>query len=276
MTDPEATTDLTPTQRAVALVGLAVLLLGAYWVIRPFLVPILWAAILAYVTWPIYSRLDAFLPRRPLTTSFVMTAGLILLLLGPAVAIGFSLSQEVGTAAEAVRTLHQQDHDRLLNWLHAVPQVGPPLAQRVEALLTEPEALRSSLLELARNSSGALQDMAGDALRNLIKVGIALLTLFFLYRHGTRIVDQIRRAVDYLAGGRFWRYMAPITRTVNAVVFGLILTALAQGLLAGLNAARRAQGLDAWWPRRDEAYLGVLVDDDTVAGAVDDAVNVTV
>ncbi|RCV90598.1 tRNA uridine-5-carboxymethylaminomethyl(34) synthesis enzyme MnmG [Billgrantia montanilacus] len=35
----------------------------------------------------------------------------------------------------------------------------------------------------------------------------------------------------------------------------------AQGLLAGLNAARRARELDAWWPRRDEAYLGVLVDD---------------
>jgi len=35
----------------------------------------------------------------------------------------------------------------------------------------------------------------------------------------------------------------------------------AQGLLAGLNAARRARELDAWTPRRDEAYLGVLVDD---------------
>ncbi|WP_299234170.1 tRNA uridine-5-carboxymethylaminomethyl(34) synthesis enzyme MnmG [uncultured Halomonas sp.] len=35
----------------------------------------------------------------------------------------------------------------------------------------------------------------------------------------------------------------------------------AQGLLAGLNAARRAQGLDTWCPGRDEAYLGVLVDD---------------
>ena len=35
----------------------------------------------------------------------------------------------------------------------------------------------------------------------------------------------------------------------------------AQGLLAGLNAARRARGLEAWAPRRDEAYLGVLVDD---------------
>ncbi|MBI3147887.1 MAG: tRNA uridine-5-carboxymethylaminomethyl(34) synthesis enzyme MnmG [Betaproteobacteria bacterium] len=37
--------------------------------------------------------------------------------------------------------------------------------------------------------------------------------------------------------------------------------AAAQGLLAGLNAARQAQGREGWFPRRDEAYLGVLVDD---------------
>ncbi len=37
--------------------------------------------------------------------------------------------------------------------------------------------------------------------------------------------------------------------------------AAAQGLLAGLNAARRALGREGWYPRRDEAYLGVLVDD---------------
>jgi tRNA uridine 5-carboxymethylaminomethyl modification enzyme len=37
--------------------------------------------------------------------------------------------------------------------------------------------------------------------------------------------------------------------------------AAAQGLLAGLNAARQAAGHEGWWPRRDEAYLGVLADD---------------
>ena len=37
--------------------------------------------------------------------------------------------------------------------------------------------------------------------------------------------------------------------------------AAAQGLLAGLNAVRRVRGQDPWWPRRDQAYLGVLVDD---------------
>ena len=35
----------------------------------------------------------------------------------------------------------------------------------------------------------------------------------------------------------------------------------AQGLLAGLNAGLRAQGKEAWYPRRDEAYIGVMVDD---------------
>ena len=37
--------------------------------------------------------------------------------------------------------------------------------------------------------------------------------------------------------------------------------AAAQGLLAGINAGRKSQGQDGWCPRRDEAYLGVLVDD---------------
>jgi len=37
--------------------------------------------------------------------------------------------------------------------------------------------------------------------------------------------------------------------------------AAAQGLLAGINAARYTRGLQPWCPRRDEAYLGVLVDD---------------
>jgi len=37
--------------------------------------------------------------------------------------------------------------------------------------------------------------------------------------------------------------------------------AAAQGLLAGLNAALQAQGREPWWPERDQAYLGVLVDD---------------
>ncbi|GMQ91317.1 MAG: tRNA uridine-5-carboxymethylaminomethyl(34) synthesis enzyme MnmG [Gammaproteobacteria bacterium] len=42
--------------------------------------------------------------------------------------------------------------------------------------------------------------------------------------------------------------------------------AAAQGLLAGINAALREQGRDAWYPKRDQAYIGVLVDDLITSG----------
>ncbi len=45
--------------------------------------------------------------------------------------------------------------------------------------------------------------------------------------------------------------------------------AAAQGLLAGLNAARQVQQKEAWSPRRDEAYLGVLVDDLITCGTLE-------
>jgi len=45
--------------------------------------------------------------------------------------------------------------------------------------------------------------------------------------------------------------------------------AAAQGLLAGLNAARRAQDKEGWYPQRSEAYLGVLVDDLITTGVTE-------
>ncbi len=45
--------------------------------------------------------------------------------------------------------------------------------------------------------------------------------------------------------------------------------AAAQGLLAGLNAARRAQQRAPWYPRRDEAYIGVLIDDLVTRGTTE-------
>jgi len=45
--------------------------------------------------------------------------------------------------------------------------------------------------------------------------------------------------------------------------------AAAQGLIAGLNAARATRDEQPWWPRRDEAYTGVLIDDLTTNGTIE-------
>ncbi len=43
--------------------------------------------------------------------------------------------------------------------------------------------------------------------------------------------------------------------------------AAGQGLVAGINASRQSQQLEPWWPRRDQAYIGVLIDDLVTKGA---------
>jgi len=45
--------------------------------------------------------------------------------------------------------------------------------------------------------------------------------------------------------------------------------AAAQGLVAGINAARAAQEMDGWWPKRSEAYIGVLIDDLVTCGVTE-------
>jgi len=218
----------------LALAALAALLLGAYLVLRPFLIPILWAAILVYATWPLYRRLRLHLLGQGVATSLVMTAGLILLLFGPVVVISLSLSAEMATAVAVVRDISAQDQSRMVSLVRGIPILGPAAAHRLEGLIQDPQILQESLVSLAQASSGLLKEMAGGAARNAVKLGVALITVFFLYLHGEAIVAQIRRAAVSLGGERVLEYLTPVTQTVNAVLFGLILTALAQGLLAGL------------------------------------------
>jgi len=61
---------------------------------------------------------------------------------------------------------------------------------------------------------------------------LALLTLFFLYRDGHLLAPQIQAGLRRVGGARFAAMFDPLGRTVRAVMYGTLFTALSQGVLA--------------------------------------------
>jgi predicted PurR-regulated permease PerM len=78
--------------------------------------------------------------------------------------------------------------------------------------------------------------MVGGVGRNLVKLVIAMLSLFFMYRDGEHVAAQVEKMLERIFGEmRVRHYIDAIGSTVKAVVYGLLLAALAQGTLAGIG-----------------------------------------
>ncbi len=217
----------------VALLGVFVLL--AYAVLNRFLIPVAWAGILAYVTWPAHCRLIALLRGQRVLSALVMT-----LVLGTAFVLPFiwlfMLMREELPALYAFMT------EKIAGGLPPLPALVrdfPYLGQWVEGYwqrwINDPNSLKDQLEPLLKDSTDEITTMLGGVGRNAIKFAIALLTVFFLYRHGERIFDQLRRVLQRFLGPSVEGYLSAVGRTTKAVVYGLVLTALAQGLLAGIG-----------------------------------------
>src|SRR5262249_53924970 len=82
---------------------LLILAAGCFVVLRPFLSAVLWAAILAYSTWPIYRHLHASLPRLETLTAALMTLAVAAVIVVPFVVVGSKLVENSAPVVNAVR-----------------------------------------------------------------------------------------------------------------------------------------------------------------------------
>lgn len=224
-------------RRLFLLVSLGGLLVLAFVVLRPFLVPVLWAGILVYVTWPFYLRLRRRLSGRPNLSALLMTLLLSLLLILPVVWVLLLMRSEFTDIYQKIMGQINQGHVDLPPELRQLPWVGPRIGAFFDRINADPAALQAEI----RNGSNWLMTHAGDLLggvgRNLAKMGFALLTTFFLYRDGEAFVVQVREVMDRMLGRRADDYVEAIGATTRAVVYGIVLTAVAQGVLSGVGYA---------------------------------------
>src|SRR5690606_37111823 len=106
------------------------------------------------------------------------------------------------------------------------------LQAMVGELTREPEALRARLTEWVRQGSDLVLTLIGDVGRNAAKLGFALITVFFLYRDGERVLAQVVAVMRRFLGERLDSYLAAVGGMTKAVVWGLIATAIGQGFVA--------------------------------------------
>lgn len=216
-------------------VFLAGLVAAVYVVLSPFLASVAWAAILAYISWPGYVRLCRRLGNRFNLAALIMTMLVAAVLIVPVLGVVVLLQGEFMGGVHLVVDRLARGDLRLPDWMAGLPWVGPELQDWLARASAAPGGINAQLQQLLASFRGEAVALLGGVGRNLIKLAFALLTLFFLYRDGERALGQLRQVLADMIGPRIHGYFDAVGNTTRAVLYGIVLTALAQGALAGLG-----------------------------------------
>ena len=230
--EPDA---LTVTRRIILALLLGALFILGYLVLSWFIAPAVWAAILAYVTWPAYARLRKLLRGNAMGSALVMTLLLTTAFVLPLLWFIYLMQGEFVLAYQAASAYLADGPHRLPNFVLSLPWIGERLQDLIDQFTTDPAALRAQLANWGQQWLGELGNLLGGVGRNAVKLGFALLTVLFVYRDGESLLDQVRRVLRRFLGTRVDGYIVAIGNTTTAVLYGLVLTALAQGALAGVG-----------------------------------------
>ncbi len=226
-----------PERRAeqlAALAGIAVLAAATFAVLRPFVVPILWAFVIALASWPAFERALAFTGGRRTLASAVMLAGLTLGLVVPIALAGLGLSRSVPTAVEQARALLTDPPDPPA-WVLTTPVLDTTVGSAWQEIASDDFALGASLEPYAGRISTFLLGVATGIGNGLFQLGLSLLIVFFLYRDGDFVAEQVRRLFARVAGSRAERLLREAHGTMIGVLYGIIGTALIQGALTAVG-----------------------------------------
>ncbi len=222
------------TQRRVQLAVQALIAFVALVVLRPFLLPAAWAAILAFATWPVYYRLERRL-RRPALAATVMTVSLVLLVLIPLILVLALLAFEVQRTLPEFRQTLAHSVDAFPSALRRVPLVGEYVAERVARFLADPSMRQQWLGERLGGVTSAVAGAVGSVGRAMLEALLTVLILFFFLRYGRVLAKQAHRVALRFGGERMETIFAPMGGTVRAVLYGTLLIAIVQGTLVGLG-----------------------------------------
>lgn len=220
-------------EKIASLAALCLLLFACYQVLQPFIFDLLWAAILCYVTWPLYARLrDWKLTRDRAAICMVLPIGI--LLLTPFVAAAFTFTEDIN---RMLQWLSNNSHSwpNPPSWLKNLPLIGDSAIEAWKSFGDDSGRIINLARQYALSTSSWILKQGINLAGQLMHMGLSILVLFFFYRDGEQAAAHAVNAMQRLAGEQTQRILHIIQTSLRAVVFGILGTALAQALASILG-----------------------------------------
>jgi len=226
------------TNRLAVLIALAGLGLGSILVIWPFLTSLAWAAILVTSTWGIFKRLDQLMGNRRLLTATLMTLLVTVVLLGPISAVALALSGNISDLnATIVANFQDGLPEQVLTWTQHIPVFSGAIENYLQQFVHDKARFKAELQTLVAPLHGFALASGRAALQGVIDMALSVFFTFFFFLHGSSLVSKLSVFAKRLSGERGDSLITVAGETVHGVIYGVLGTAMAQGVLAAIGFA---------------------------------------
>jgi predicted PurR-regulated permease PerM len=215
----------------LALSGLVAL---AFMVIAPFLQPIAWASVLAYATWPVAERIRYWCNNRDTLAASLATTLLAFTLFLPLIWLIWLAQQELGNLLPVLQSF-LANPPPVPETIRNFPWLGEWLIQQQAHFSENPQSSTAFVKAWVAAHSADITMLVGGLGKSFAKLIFVVVILFFFYRDGKRIVHELRHVLERFIGNNTHNYLHVAGTTTRAVVYGILLTAFVQGVLAGLG-----------------------------------------
>ena len=220
-----------PTEKLPGVVALLLIAAGCIWVLRPFLSPILWAAVISYATWPLYLRLVRALRGQRALAALLMVLLFAVVLVAPFWLVAANLAAGVSEGLRWLQALATEPDRPPPDWLARLPLVGGAAADGWVQMAGDMKHTLALVRGILADHSGWLLRRGLGLTEGLLQLTLSLFVAFFFFRGGHTVAAKVASVSRHIAGDRAERLVSVIGLTVKSTVYGILGTALAQGLL---------------------------------------------
>lgn len=215
---------------------IALLLAATFWILKPFLLPLVWATMIAVATWPMLLGTQRHLRNRRTLAVITMTLGLMLVLIVPLTLAVVTILQNIDTMRGWVGQLAAAGLPSAPAWVGNLPLVGERAAAMwAEAAAGGPEGLSAKLVPYANKVLAWFVNNAGGLGVIIVEFLLTLILTAILYSRGETAALGVRRFFRRVAGEQGEDAVLLAGKAIRAVAMGIVVTALIQSLLGGLG-----------------------------------------